>query len=69
MAQQDPLDLDWGDLGTAADDDILLTAYEPQLVALTLPAIARCRVYAVRRDPIAHGQVRTTNEVLTDLAS
>ena len=77
MAEQDPLDLDRGDVGPAADDDILLAADEPQLVALALPhqvtavvpAIA-CRIVdAIRRDPIAHGHVGTTNKELTDLAS
>src|SRR5271169_1566482 len=77
MAQQDPLDLDRGDVGPAADDDILLTAHEPQLVALTLPhqvaavvpAIACRGVRAIWPDPIAHGHIGTTNQELTDFAS
>src|SRR5208337_4112501 len=36
MAEQDPLDLGRGDVGPAADDDILLAAHEPQLVAPAL---------------------------------
>src|SRR3979490_330289 len=77
MAQQNPLALDRRDVGPAADDEILLAAYEPQFVALALPhqvaavvpAIA-CRIVdAIRRDPVAHGQVGTTNKELTDLAS
>ncbi len=77
MAQQHPLDLDRGDVGPAADDDVLLAAHKPQLVALALPhqvaavapAIA-CRIVdAIRPDPIADGHVGTTNKELTDLAS
>src|SRR5271154_7510597 len=77
MVQQDPLDLDRGDVGPAADDDILLAAHEPQLVALALPhqvaavvPAITCRIVdAIRPDPIAHGHIGTTNKELTDLAS
>ena len=66
-----------GDMLAPADDDILLAADESQLVALALPhqvatvapAIV-CRIVdAIRRDPVAHGHVGTTNTELTDLAS
>jgi hypothetical protein len=77
MAQKDPLDLYRRDVGPAADDEILLAAYEPELVALALPhqvaavvpAIA-CRIVdAIRRNPVADGHVGTTNKELADLAS
>src|ERR1700759_2013710 len=77
MAQEDPLDLDRRDVGSAADDDVLLAAYEPEFVVLALPhqvaavvpAIA-CRVVdAIGPGPIAHGHVGPTDKELTDLAS